>query len=202
MSNDVPLRVRVRGLRFAIFLLIGSGHGSQTARLSMRNDVEGRLVLLAPRLLGREGGVAVISEFLLSFRIVVALQQRVEVAPLLVMGKNVVPGRRPLADALPARHRPFPFYGPEGGAPGRLRRQRRRRVEEAHGCSGVAAWGACCVWSEAALDELQALQALDEWLVAGLRRAGVPAPRCLVLLASAAPGEMAALDDATPYPLG
>ena len=63
-----------------------------------------------------------------------------------------------------------------------------------------AAWGACCVWSEAALDELQALQALDEWLVAGLRRAGVPAPRCLVLLASAAPGEMAALGLTTPLP--
>ena len=61
---------------------------------------------------------------------------------------------------------------------------------------------ACCgsPCSEAALDGLQALQALDEWLVAGLRRAGVPAPRCLVLLASAAPGEMAALDEATPLP--
>ena len=116
----------------------------------------------------------------------------------------MISGRRPLADALPARHRPLPFYGPEGGAPGRLRRQRRRRVEEAHGCLALGEAASFCgsPCSEAALDELQALQALDEWLVAGLRRAGVPAPRCLVLLASAAPGEMAALDDATPYPLG
>ena len=144
MSNDVPLRVRVRGLRFAVLLLVGGGHGSQTARLSMRNDVEGRLVLLAPRLLGREGGVAVVSVFLLSLGIVVALQQRVEVAPFFVVRKNVVPGRRPLADALPARHRPFPFYRPEGGAPGRLRRQRGGRVEEAHGC--LARGEAASLW--------------------------------------------------------
>ena len=88
----------------------------------MRHDVERGLVLLASQLLGREGGVAVVSELLFSFGIVVALQQRVEVASLLVVRKNVVPGRRPLADALPGRHRPFSFYRPEGGAPGRLRR--------------------------------------------------------------------------------
>ena len=102
----------------------------------MRHDVEGRLVSLAPRLLGREGGIPIISVSLLSFGIVVALQQGVEVAPFFIMGKNVVPGRRLLSYSLPTRHRPFSFYRPEGGAPGRLRRQRRGRVEEAHGCSG------------------------------------------------------------------
>ena len=123
-------------------------------------------------------------------------------APLLVVRKNVVAGRRPLTNSLPTRHRALSFYRPEGGAPGRLRRQRRRRVEEAHGCLALGEAASFCgsPCSEAALDELQALQALDEWLVAGLRRAGVPAPRCLVLLASAAPGEMAALDEATPLP--
>lgn len=61
---------------------------------------------------------------------------------------------------------------------------------------------ACCgsPCSEAALDELQALQALDEWLVAGPRRVGVPALLPLVLLASAAPGEMAALGLSDPLP--
>ena len=61
-----------------------------------------------------------------------------------------------------------------------------------------AAWGACCVWSEAALSA--GVAALGERLVAGPRRVGVPALLPLVLLASAAPGEMAALDEATPLP--
>ena len=102
----------------------------------MRHDVEGRLVSLAPQLLGTEGGIPIISVPLFSFGIVVALQQRVEVAPLLVVRKNIISGWCFLSYSLPGRHRPFSFYRPEGGAPGRLRRQRRGRVEEAHGCSG------------------------------------------------------------------
>ena len=50
------------------------------------------------------------------------------------------------------------------------------------------------------LHEQPRFAALGGRLVAGPRRAGVPAPLPLVLLASAAPGEMAALDEATPLP--
>ena len=67
----------------------------------MGDDVEGRLLLLAARLLGTEGGVAVVSVFLFSLGIVVALQQGVEVAPFLVMREDVVAGRRLLTNTLP-----------------------------------------------------------------------------------------------------
>ena len=50
------------------------------------------------------------------------------------------------------------------------------------------------------LHEQPRFAALGGRLVAGLRRAGVPAPLPLVLLASVAPGEMAALGQSDPLP--
>ena len=110
------------GFGLPFFCWSEAGTGLKPPVWRWGDNVEGRLLLLAARLLGTEGGVAVISEFLFSFGIVVALQQGVEVAPFLIMREDVVAGRCLLADALPTRHRPLPFYGPEGGAPGRLRR--------------------------------------------------------------------------------